>query len=94
MAASDQRVALNDAATRLQGVRAAAVAAQTELKQQQALLTQMEAQYAPYVQAAEGGPFAAEWAALMPEFAQVKAVVDAALKETTVQTLTKLAPGV
>jgi len=93
MAASDQRTALNDAAERIQGVRAACVSAQGALKQQETILTQMGAQYGPYVTAAAGGPFAAEWAALVPEFGTVKVTVSAAVAAAEVVALADLAPG-
>jgi len=93
MAASDQRTALNDAAERIQGVRAACVSAQTNLAQQQTLLLKMQTEYAPYVTAAAGGPFAGEWAALVPEFGVVKTVVDAAVAAAPVVALKTLKPG-
>ena len=58
MAASDQRVALNDAATRLQGVQAAA---QT-LTQRKAVLDGLAAKYTPYITEAAGTHNEAEWA--------------------------------
>ena len=93
MAASDQRTALNDAAERIQGVRAACVSAQTNLAQQETILTQTGAQYGPYVTAAAGGPFEAESAALVPEFGEVKTVISAAVAAAEVVALADLAPG-